>query len=164
MKITRTDALTGYKIDFTHNTLTMNYKFAHSALNDYGSPENLRMKDILHDFPQLRVIVKAGREVKTTNKNKRLTYDNMRKYILTFNNADELLNTFDTVINRSKPLASPYAYVSDWFRAQFPDYTQAFTAHHDLVIRPLPAPSIDGYKRKSDEFDEDAAAQLREVS
>lgn len=64
-------ATKGYKIDFSSNTLIMNYKF-HSASQEYGTTENKLVKKILKDFPTLTVIVKAGREVKTPNKNKRL--------------------------------------------------------------------------------------------
>ena len=46
----------------------------------------------------------------------------MESYIKTYNNSAELLTIFETVKNKSKPLASPYAYVRDWFQAQFPDY------------------------------------------
>ena len=41
------DQLKGYKIDFVKNTLTLNYKFADAAFNDYGSPEYRRMCDPL---------------------------------------------------------------------------------------------------------------------
>ena len=52
-------ATKGYKIDFTSNTLVMNYKF-HAASQEYGTPENKLVKEILNDFPALIVVVKAG--------------------------------------------------------------------------------------------------------
>lgn len=122
MRKQRADELKGYKIDFVKNTLTLNYKFANAAFNDYGSPEYRRMKDILADFPQLKVIVEAGRKITTTRETKRLTYKNMETYMEQFDNSDELLNMFFKVKKMSKPLASPYKYVCDWFEAQFPDF------------------------------------------
>ena len=38
MKTVRKDSVTGYKLDFATNTLTINYKF-NKALSDFGSPE-----------------------------------------------------------------------------------------------------------------------------
>ena len=37
MKTVRKDSVTGYKLDFATNTLTVNYKF-NKALSDFGSP------------------------------------------------------------------------------------------------------------------------------
>ena len=50
MRKQRKDTTRGYKINFATNTLTLNYKFADAAFNDYGSPEYVRMKAILADF------------------------------------------------------------------------------------------------------------------
>ena len=138
----------GYKIDFTTNTLTMNYKF-HAASQEYGTEENKLVKEILNDFPSLSVVVKAGREVKTPNKNKRLTYANMKKHIAAYENSAELLGVFDTVEALSKAAASPYKFVSDWFVAQFPDYNKA-PAFKDgkLIAAPVKIPNIKDYKIK----------------
>ncbi len=138
----------GYKIDFTTNTLTMNYKF-HAASQEYGTDENKLVKKILKDFPSLSVVVKAGREVKTPNKNKRLTYDNMKKHIQAYDNSEELLEVFETVKALSKTAASPYKFVSDWFVAQFPDYNKA-PAFKDgkLTVLPVKVPDIKEYKIK----------------
>ena len=138
----------GYKIDFTTNTLTMNYKF-NAASQEYGTEENKLVKEILNDFPSLTVVVKAGREVKTPNKNKRLTYANMKKHIAAYENSAELLDVFDTVEALSKAAASPYKFVSDWFIAQFPDYNKA-PAFKDgkLIAAPVKIPNIKDYKIK----------------
>ncbi|MCF2663891.1 hypothetical protein JQM66_04870 [Oscillibacter valericigenes] len=141
-------ATKGYKIDFTSNTLVMNYKF-HSASQEYGTPENKLVKEILSDFPTLIVVVKAGREVKTTNKNKRLTYENMEKHISAYENSAELLDVFETVKALSKTAASPYKYVTDWFVAQFPDYKKAPVFKDEkLTVPPVKVPDIREYKIK----------------
>ena len=141
-------ATKGYKIDFTNNTLVMNYKF-HSASQEYGTPENKLVKKILKDFPSLSVVVKAGREVKTPSKNKRLTYANMEKHIKAYDNAEELLEVFETVKALSKAVASPYKFVTDWFVEQFPSYDKAPTFKDGkLTVLPVKTPDIKEYKIK----------------
>ena len=143
-----TKKISGYKIDFATNTLTMNYKF-HAASQEYGTDENKLVKKILKDFPSLSVVVKAGRDVKTTNKNKRLTYANMEKHISAYENSAELLDVFETVKALSKTAASPYKYVSDWFVEQFPNYDKAPTFKDGkLTVLPVKAPDIKEYKIK----------------
>ena len=140
--------LSGYKINFVTNTLTMNYKF-HAASQEYGTEENKLVKEILNDFPSLSVVVKAGREVKTPNKNKRLTYANMKKHIAAYENSAELLDVFDTVEALSKAAASPYKFVADWFVEQFPDYDKAPTFKDGkLTAVPAKIPNIKDYKIK----------------
>ena len=141
-------ATKGYKINFANNTLVMNYKF-HAASQEYGTDENKLVKAILTDFPTLTVIVKAGRDVKTTNKNKRLTYENMEKHISAYENSAELLDVFETVKALSKTAASPYKYVTDWFVAQFPDYKKAPVFKEEkLTVPPVKIPDIKEYKIK----------------
>ena len=154
MKSVRKDSVTGYKLDFATNTLTINYKF-NKALSDYGSPEYNRYKAILEDFPDLIVVVKAGREITTTRRTKRLTYENMENYMGSFQNADALVRRFKLVQKRSKALASPYKYVRDWFGAQFPDYKSSTTFTEDKpAITLVPIPDASLYKQKEDELED----------
>ena len=149
MRKQRKDTTRGYKINFTTNTLTLNYKFADAAYNDYGSPEYERMKAILADFPQLKVVVEAGRKITTTRETKRLTYKNMETYMGQFDNSEELLTMFSKVKKMSKPLASPYKYVSDWFEAQFPDFRDCPDLEaEDTEVNVVDAPDTNGYKAK----------------
>ena len=141
-------ATKGYKINFATNTLVMNYKF-YAASQEYGTDENNLVKAILADFPTLTVVVKAGRDVKTTNKNKRLTYENMEKHINAYENSAELLDVFETVKALSKTAASPYKYVTDWFVVQFPDYKKAPVFKEEkLSVPPVKVPDIKEYKIK----------------
>lgn len=149
MRKQRKDTTRGYKINFATNTLTLNYKFADAAFNDYGSPEYERMKAILADFPQLKVVVEAGRKITTTRETKRLTYDNMETYMEQFDNSEELLTMFSKVKKMSKPLASPYKYVRDWFDAQFPDFRDCPNLEaEDTEVDVVDAPDTSGYKEK----------------
>ena len=148
MRTNRVDAVKGYKLDFATNTLTVNYKF-HRAMSDFGSPEYLRYKEILNDFPQLRVIVKAGRTITTTRPTKRLTYENMDSYIGCYENRDELKTAFTIVRQKSKLVASPYKYVRDWFEAQFPDYRNAIDSGvEQSAVLLVAIPDMTKYKAK----------------
>ena len=66
-------------------------------------------------------------------------------------NSKELLAMFETVKMMSKPLASPYKYVRDWFKAQFPNYDKPSA---NDTIKPcaklLSAPNIDNYQAKQE--------------
>ncbi|MBR5156984.1 MAG: hypothetical protein IKW59_04365 [Clostridia bacterium] len=140
----------GYKIDFATNTLTMNYKFA-SAAKQYGSAEYELIKQIQSDFPILKIITKAGRNITTARPTKRMTYANMERYIKVYDNADELLEIFYKVKEMSKTLISPYKYVYDWFVSQFPKYKELpEKIEAKLRITPVAAPDIENYKSKLD--------------
>jgi len=73
----------------------------------------------------------------------------MEKHIRVYENADELLAVFETVKAASVALASPYKYVADWFKAQFPDYKKAVVfSEGKLTVAPKKAPDIIEYKQK----------------
>lgn len=138
----------GYKIDFSTNELIMNYKF-HKATQEYGSAECELVKKILCDFPHLTPVVKAGREVKVPNANKRLTYANMKKHIGAYENSEVLLDTFQTVKELSKTAKSPYAYVLEWFVAQFPNYEEVPSFENGkLYVLPVDPPAVKSLKVK----------------
>ena len=121
----------GYKILFNENTVIMNYKFAAAAAK-YGTKENVLMKSIREDFPGMKEVIISGREQTSAKTNHRLTYENMEKYILVHENAEELLEVFTTVKAASVALASPYKYVCDWFTKKFKDYKTATKENIEL--------------------------------
>lgn len=138
----------GYKILFDTNTVIMNYKFAAAAAK-YGTKENLLMRDIRRDFPGMKEITVSGRVQTSAKANARLTYENMEKYIRVYENADELLAVFETVKAASVALASPYKYVCDWFKAQFPEYKNALIFEGgNLKALPIKVPEAKEYKQK----------------
>ena len=138
----------GYKILFSENTVIMNKKFAAAAAK-YGTRENKLLKSIRTDFPGMDEVVVSGREQTTARANHRLTYPNMEKYICVHENADELMEVFKTVKTMSAPLASPYKYVADWFKAQFPNYKETPVLQAGvLTVVPKEPPKITEYKQK----------------
>lgn len=138
----------GYKIVFATNTIVMNYKFA-AAAAQYGTKENKLMKSIRRDFPGMAEVVVSGRDKKTAAPNTRLTYENMEIHIGAYENADELLAVFKTVKALSKACASPYKYVADWFKLQFPDYKKSVVFKDGtLTLPPVDPPKVIEYKQK----------------
>ena len=123
----------GYEIDFTTNTLYMNYKFAEVS-GEYGTPEYKLLQKIRKDLPDIKVVKRAGRNAKTCNANKRLTYKNMQDYIMAQDNYEPLLASFMLARIESKCAPSPYAFVRDWFVKQFPNYQECKTFEREKII------------------------------
>lgn len=123
----------GYKIDYATNTLYMNYKFASAAMV-YNTAEYNRIQDIRKDFPNIRIITRAGRKKTTCNASKNLTYKNMEKYISVQDNAEELMAAFEIAKQESKCQTSRYAYVRNWFVTQFPNYKENKIFDGDKII------------------------------
>lgn len=139
----------GYKIDFTTKTIVMNYKFS-AASEQYGTPEYNMLKSIKADFPTFNIITKAGRNITTPRRTKRMTYANMETYIKVFDNAEELLQIFNRAKAMSKVLKSPYKFVYDWFITQFPKYKEVPTRTAlKLTIMPKDVPNIENYEEKA---------------
>ena len=138
----------GYKILFNENTVIMNHKFAAAAAK-YGTKENNLMKSIRADFPGMAEVIVSGRECDKAQTNTRLTYENMEKHIRAYDNAGELLDVFETVKALSLATASPYKYVCDWFKIQFPNYKKVpVFKDGKLTIAPVEAPKVIEYKKK----------------
>ena len=138
----------GYKILFNENAVIMNHKFAAAAAK-YGTKENRLMKNIREDFPGMAEVIVSGREQTTANTNSRLTYKNMEKHIRAYDNAEELLNVFETVQLLSQTCKSPYKYVCDWFETQFPDYNKTpVFKDGKLTIALIKPPEVKNYNQK----------------
>lgn len=112
-----------YKIDFVNNTLTMSKSFE-DALNNPNSEEYKLFLQLRADFPGLTIIRKTRRAPKKARPTKNLTYKHMEQYMNVFQNADELLAQFKVVKECSKQQPSPYKFVLDWFKKQFPKYKE----------------------------------------
>ena len=119
----KTNNVKGYKIDFTTQTVTVNYKFS-KAMSDVGSLEYNLLKTIQRDFPNMKIMVAAGRKNKTCHHDKNLTYKNMETYISTKDNADELMAAYWMARTESNIQTSRYAHVRKWFISQFPNYRE----------------------------------------
>ena len=112
-----------YKIDFVNNTLTMSKAFE-EALNNPASEEYKLFLQLRADFPSLTIIRKTRRAPKKARPTKNLTYKHMEQYMGVFKNADELRAQFKVVKECSKQQPSPYKFVLNWFKTQFPKYKE----------------------------------------
>jgi hypothetical protein len=73
----------------------------------------------------------------------------MEIHIKVYENADELMDVFESVKALSKTCASPYKYVRNWFEAQFPNYKKTPVFQDGkLTIVPVEAPKVIEYKQK----------------
>ena len=109
----------GYKIDFSNNTLIMNYKFSKQAMV-YGSREYNIRKSILADYPNMNTIVQSGRKQTKASKTKNLTFKNMEKYITVVD--ESKVAEFKKIKAARKAANNRYKYVKDWFVENFPNY------------------------------------------
>ena len=113
--------MTGIKVDYINRKIILTKAFV-KPMDNMNSEEFRTYCDITRRFPKFEVLGRTHRSPSKPNKNKRLTYKNMERYISVFDNADELLADFYMVLELSKAQPSCYHYVRDWFVKQFPDY------------------------------------------
>ena len=120
-----------FSFDIATQTLTLSAAFAAEA-NDPESAEYELVRQFMSDFPSLRIVRKThatptkydcgGGVYSKRNKNYRLTYERMERFILATGNADYLAAFYDIKDKAEKMCASPYTVVSKWFIEQFPKY------------------------------------------
>ena len=103
-----------YKIDFTHNTIIVDYKFDKAA-QVIGSAAYDDLRRITADFPSMTVRVASHREQKSAHHCRHLTYNNMIRYMMTFENHNDLLVEVRTIQEQSHSQKHPYAFVRTWF-------------------------------------------------
>lgn len=144
----------GYKFDFAHKTIIMTKTFYKEACKP-GTDENAEMLALQKEHPDFKFISKSARIQKQTRPDKGLSFANMEAYISTYKNAEELLEIFNTVKARAKVTASSKKYVTDWFKAQFPNYNSAIvTDTSKLIVMPIAIPDTANYKPKAQELPE----------
>ncbi len=124
----------GYTIDFAKQTITMTAAFAAEANNPERDEYKL-VRQLMRDFPTLRIVRKTHAtpthykngdgSVSKHNKNYRLTYERMERFILAMSPKDntDYLEMFYEIRDKAEDMcASPYSVVSKWFIEQFPKY------------------------------------------
>ena len=142
----------GYKFDFAHKTIIMTKTFYKEACKP-GTDENAEMLALQKEHPDFKFISKSARIQKQTRPDKGLSFANMEAYISTYKNAEELLEIFNTVKARAKVTASSKKYVTDWFKAQFPDYNKPMDVTNTIAF-PIAIPDTANYKPKAQELPE----------
>ena len=146
--------MNGVKFDWTNNTITMNLKFTKEA-SIPGTPEHKFVKSLKEEYPDFTVISASAREKKSARPDKGLSFEKMEAYISTYQNSEELLKIFKIVKARARATASSKKYVTDWFKAQFPNYKSAIvTDPSKLIVMPIAIPDTANYKPKTQELPE----------
>ena len=113
-----------YEVDFIESKIIVSKKFYQAAktlnTNEYKTLVQLRTENPGFAI-ELRTIQK--KEGKKSYRN--LTYENMRKFILTSEGEEsENLKNYDRILALSKTQAGPYAYVKTWFLKNYPKYNE----------------------------------------
>ena len=112
-----------YEIDFVNETVTLSAAFLSKA-SKLGTPEYKEMLDLRRNLPGFQ-FQKGEASKKAANKNKNLTYKNMREYIANIAESKEaaaaLLEEMKKIEALSKVQNNPYKYVQTWFIKKFPE-------------------------------------------
>lgn len=130
-----------YKIDFTTQTIVMDYKFAKLA-QDPSNDEYRLVKKFKRDFPEFNTVVKSHRRSSTSKRQRRLTYTAMKSYMRSFGDeSDQLLAEFKAIKNKYN---NSYAMVNKWFNQRFPDYGEIAVSSF-VPSNPSHEPSVPTY-------------------
>ena len=122
-----------HSIDHINQKVYLTASFLRAA-SRLGTPEYNELLALRRELPDYEFKKAEVNRKKTTNKNKNLTYANMREHIKAVygetQKADEMLKTMERVEALSRIQANPYKYVHDWFVNEFPNYTSAATQYN----------------------------------
>lgn len=90
----------------------------------FGTEEYKLWREYRKDFPQAQMITKTIKKNPDKETNKNLTYKNMEAYIMTQDNAEDLMKEFHKAQEMAKVQTSPYRCVLAWFKQTFPKYDE----------------------------------------
>ncbi len=122
-----------YKADFAANTLTVTKDFAIAA-NDPTTHEFEILAKFKAAYPDMKIVRKTRRAPKQAPKTKGLTYKRMEDYIRLHENADKLIETFNTIKEVAAKQKNPYDFTKQWFDKQFPDYGKLPTIKDGKIV------------------------------
>lgn len=113
--------MTGYKMNFATKTLTITRAFAEMAMRPNTAEANFiaQMRSLIPDL-KISYRTHCGKP----HPYKGLTNKRMETYISLYENADELMEIFETVKKIGETQLNPRNYVCKWFLQQFPDYKE----------------------------------------
>lgn len=88
----------------------------------FGTEEFKLWREYKKEFPKAKMVTKSIKKNPDQKNRRNMTFANMKAYIATQPNAEELKKEFETMKERSKIQKSPYQYVLSWFEAKFDGY------------------------------------------
>ena len=124
--------MTGYKVDFVKNTITITADFAEKMQNP-SNEEYQIVKAICADYPAMQIVKRTHkRPSKYTNKQgetfscnqfKNLKYENMERFMAALPDNEAYLEQYSFLrYSAACVQTNRYALVRDWFIAQFPEF------------------------------------------
>ena len=85
----------------------------------FGTEEFKLWREYKKECPNARMVTKSIKKNPNQKNRRNMTFENMEAYIATQDEAEELMEEYETIKKRSKIQKSPYQYVLSWFEAQF---------------------------------------------
>jgi len=125
----------GYFIDYTTNTITISRKFYEQA----GDLTNTEATALMQQLRALgmKIVVQPKREQKSSGS--RMTYKKMHQYILCVADSDKYLAEFEAMKKAALSQGNAHAYVWNWFKRTFPNYSNVPEFDENLKIVVTPA-------------------------
>ena len=85
----------------------------------FGTEEFKLWREYKAMFPNAQMVTKSIKKNPNQKNRRNMTFENMEAFIDTQDNAEELMEEYETIKKRSKIQKSPYQYVLSWFEAKF---------------------------------------------
>lgn len=85
----------------------------------FGTEEFKLWREYKKECPNARMVTKSIKKNPNQKNRRNMTFENMEAYIATQDEAEELMEEYETIKKRSKIQKSPYQYVLSWFEAKF---------------------------------------------
>lgn len=102
------------KVDFMTNRIIVSHKFLENSQKVY-SEEFKTMIELQKMLPTFRIELMPGQR----HRQKNLTYDQMRRFIETQDDADILLEEFQKMCILGRATSNAYLFVLKWFKNRF---------------------------------------------
>lgn len=96
------------------NTAQVTKAFMKKA-NIFGTDEFMRWREYKAMFPNAKMVTKRIKKNPDKKTTRNLTYPNMKEFLSTLPNGDELCKELETMQKRSHVQTCPYRFVLDWF-------------------------------------------------
>lgn len=117
--------MTNLKIKLTENGNAIVTKAFAKQARVYGTPEYKVWREFKSENPEAEMVTKTVRKSPDRKTNRNMTYNNMRTFIGEYLQDEKALKEFERQIKLSQIQNSPYHYIVNWFKKNFPDYEES---------------------------------------
>ena len=112
------------QIMFNDNNEAVVTKAFQKQARIFGTDEYKLWREVLKENPGVKMVTKSIKKNPDKETYKNLTYANMKKYIETQEDAQELLAEFEVEKKRASVQTNPYRSVLAWFLQKFENYNE----------------------------------------